>query len=57
LKNVIVLNDSINQNLTAYFADVTITGKVSFQGAEPNNIPTKNPNTALIILTKPLYMV
>ena len=39
LENAIVLNDSINQDLTAYFADTTITGIVSFQGMQTGNIP------------------
>lgn len=38
LPNIIVKNDSINQNLIAYYADTTITGKVSFDG-NSTNIP------------------
>ena len=38
LENAIVVDDSIHQDLTAYFADTTITGKVSFQEI-PNNLP------------------
>ncbi len=53
LKNVIVKGDSINQNLTAYSADTTITGTVSFLITEASlgeNI-TNFPRILIIALT------